>query len=518
VIASDDLLRLLPPCARADCPYAPGEPPGHKHLLPHQREMLEATEKNVCGVGGFGSGKSVAAAIMGHRLSVSVPGNRGIVIRRTYPKLHDTAMRVFFEVLDRAGVEYEGRERRDSWPHWILYPNGSEIVFRESKDLGRFLGPEYGWAWVDEAQEEPEKTFVDLTGRIRLPAARDYLKLILTTNPPGMRHWITRLFGVNPGVQWKTDMDVISGRPVKTGFRRVGSRSVDNPALPPSYVADLRAVLPAGEVARVLDGKTGYVYSGKPVYGNAFSFSTHVGEWEPEVHPATGLLRPMTRSWDFGFHSPCVLIIQGYQCWKGSHHALLCDTCAPTDLETDDLAKLVLDFCKTKYGNCETWTEIGDTAGAATNERGPGPIVRLAAPKPYGLGLRFRHKKFPTVDPGIQLVIRMFKLPKCLCGKPIVMIHRRNDLFIDAMAGGYHYAPQKDGREENPKPVKDGLYDNPADCWRYYAELGYRPMGLDQAMLERLNAYQPPQSQWKLPAYDESLTRIVPANGKPVLP
>jgi hypothetical protein len=477
--------------------------------------MLDSVEKNLAAVGGFGGGKSVAAAVMGHKLSVSIPGNRGIIIRRTYPKLHDTAQRMFFEVLERSGIEYEGRERRDSWPHWVIYPNGSEVFFRESKDLGRFLGPEYGWAWVDEAAEEPERTFVDLTGRIRLPTAQDYLKLILTTNPPGMRHWITRIFGVNPGVIWKEDIDAISGETVRTGFRRVGSRSVDNPALPTSYVADLRAVLQPGEVARVLEGKTGFVYKGKPVYGGAFSFSKHVGEWEPEVHPGTGLLRPMTRSWDFGFHSPCVLIIQAFLCWKGGHHALLCDTCAPVDIETGDLAKMILDFCQGtdqnpgRYRNCESWTEIGDTAGAQVNERGPGPIVRLAAPKPLGMGLRFRHKKFPTVEPGIELCLRMFKMPKCLCNRPIVMVHRRNDLFIDAMAGGYHYPQQKEDRQENPKPVKDGLYDNPADAWRYFAELGWRPMTIDQGMMERLNQYQTPQSQWKMPGGDEYLTRIV---------
>jgi len=36
---------------------------------------------------------------LGHLLSVTVPGNRGVIIRRSYPKLHDSIQRIFLEVV-----------------------------------------------------------------------------------------------------------------------------------------------------------------------------------------------------------------------------------------------------------------------------------------------------------------------------------------------------------------------------------------------------------------------------------
>lgn len=490
---------------------------GHKHVLASQRELIEATEKYVASVGGFGSGKSLAAAVLCHLLSVTVPGNRGIVIRRTYPKLHDTAQRVFLEVLGRAGVEYEGRERRDSWPHWILYPNGSEVFFRESKDLGRFLGPEYGFFWIDEAIEEPEKTFTDLMGRLRLPLAWDYLRGILTTNPPPFNHWITKKFGAKPGLILKTTTDEFTGKPLITRFRRIGSTSMDNPALPESYVADLKATLTPGEVKRVLKGETGFAYEGKPVYAPPFDASVHVGMWEPQRHPADHLIRPMTRGWDFGFHAPAVLWTQLFKCWETSTHFFVIDEYTPQNIEAEDLARVVVARSAERYGACREWTDIGDTAGAAISDRGPGPIVRLAQPRPRGFGLVFRHKKFPSVDPGIALLRSVMgagaegKQPRqCRCGLPIFMVHARCTVTIDALAGGYHYPMPKYGKEESLKPVKDGMYDNPMDALRYVAELGYRVAAVDAMMLDRLTRANTtrPQEAWQLPTVGDPMVRL----------
>ena len=54
------------------------------------------------------------------------------------------------------------------------------------------------------------------------------------------------------------------------------------------------------------------------------------------------------------------------------------------------------------------------------------------------------------------------------------------------MAGGYHYPPEKSGREIKPKPVKDGFYDNPLDTVRYAHELFYRPANRDDSALDEL--------------------------------
>lgn len=120
-------------------------PPGIKGkrvLLPHQRELIESPERYVAFVGGYGSGKTLAAAILGVLLSVQIPGNVGVIARRSYSKLHDSTLRMFLEVLER--VDLGNVQYRDSFrgfPHRIIFPNDSEVWVKETKDIGRWLGP-----------------------------------------------------------------------------------------------------------------------------------------------------------------------------------------------------------------------------------------------------------------------------------------------------------------------------------------------------------------------------------------
>src|SRR5688572_5581282 len=145
-------LDLFPLCNSSECPKAGT----HRHPLPHQTELLESEEKYVAMVGGYGSAKTLPTAALGVLLSLMIPGNIGFVGRRTYTKIHDSPLPVYMQCLERAGVDWKGRENRDGFPHRIILPNESEIRFRETKDIGRWLGPEYGWFHLEEAQEEPE--------------------------------------------------------------------------------------------------------------------------------------------------------------------------------------------------------------------------------------------------------------------------------------------------------------------------------------------------------------------------
>src|SRR5262249_59696454 len=100
------------------------------------------------------------------------PGNRICIGRRTTVKLRDNTLRIFVEVLERSGIDYVARENRDGLPYRVILPNGSEAVARDTSQIGRFLGPEYGGFWLDEASEEPESTFTKLMGPFRLPPPR----------------------------------------------------------------------------------------------------------------------------------------------------------------------------------------------------------------------------------------------------------------------------------------------------------------------------------------------------------
>jgi len=442
-------------------------------VLPHQREIVESKEKFLAVVGGYGAGKTLPACVLGVLLSLKVAGNVGLVARRSYSKLHDSTQRIFLETLQRVGAQFQTREVRDGWPHRIVLANQSEVHFRETKDLGRFLGPEYGWFYVDEAGEEPKKTWTDLVGRLRLPHAKKYLKGFLTTNPPHQQHWIAELFGTTPGVSLRGT----------TAYRLMRVATRVNPYLPGSYIDDLRANNPESEVRRIIDGEYGFSYEGKAVYAPPFDFAKHVAELE--VLPFSTV-----RSWDFGYHSPAVLWHQFLQCQRGVTHWRVLHEYKGADMDAEGLAGVVLEQTQTRFPLVppSAVLDVGDAAGAQISDKGPGPIIRLQRP-PFKFRFKYRH--LPNIDPGLSLIRGALAAPGCKCGQQVFTVDRTCRHLLDAMAGGYHYPMTKPGRAGEPrmlKPTKDGFYDDLADALRYAGENVYRGLLRDPRAMETLMA------------------------------
>ncbi len=482
---------LFPPCTKTNRPDCEIIGP-HRHVLPQQQELLDSHERFTALVGGYGSGKTLPLCIMGHLLSISIPGNMGIIVRRSLPKLHDSTERIFLEVLDRSGVDVRFREMRDGWPHRVIYPNGSEVYFRETKDLGRFLGPEYGWFYIDEAQEEPEKTFTDLVGRLRLPRASKYLRGFIATNPPSNQHWIAKNWP-KPG-SWTKEVTLPNGQRVTTSWRLIRSLTYDNPFLRPDYVASLLQQNTASEARRIIEGQYGFVQEGQPVYPT-FDFFKHVGD------PPNRMMT-LYRVWDFGFHSPAVAFSQIFRCKKNGIHIVFLHEIIGKDIETEALAAQVMRETRSIFKDIPSHLVIdgGDAAGAQINEKGPGPIIRLAKAPPEGYNLRFHYRKFPDLDPGLDLTRKLLRT-KCQCGYHLFMTHRRNQTMIEALAGGYHYPKERAGHEKGVKPVKDGFYDNIADAVRYTHELFYRPImngliDVQDALVEATGYGEIEQNRW----------------------
>src|SRR5712692_8206418 len=177
---------LFPVCAEPQCPQK-GK---HNHPLAHQLEIINEASKYLYVQGGYGSAKTLGGCAAGILLSLAIPGNRGVVLRESYPKLHDSTQRTFMDTLALAGVKWRGRENRDGWYHRIILPNKSEILFREGRNPGRFLGSEFGWFLIDEALEITKDVFKKLQGRLRLAAARGFHRGMLLSNPPHHNHWL----------------------------------------------------------------------------------------------------------------------------------------------------------------------------------------------------------------------------------------------------------------------------------------------------------------------------------------
>jgi len=356
------------------------------------------------------------------------------------------------------------------------------------------LGPEIGWFYIDEAQEEPERTWKDLVGRLRLPRAHKYLRGIISTNPPPKIHWIARKWP-KPGSYTET-VKLKGNKTQKLTYRMIQSSTYDNPFLGSDYIAGILQNNSPAEARRIIEGFYGFTQEGKAVY-TMFDPVKHVGDMP---------MRKMTlyRVWDFGFHCPAVTWHQLFKCKSNSLHCVTLNEYLGQDIEAlpfaDDVLRETKEFLSDDVPN-DMVLDGGDTAGAQHNDRGPGPIILLARPKDQGgKNLRFKHKKFPDIDPGLDLVRNCLRTV-CKCGHPLLMIHRRCRTLIEALAGGYHYPKDslKGATNKKAKPVKDGYYDNPADTLRYMFELFYRPLSRadNEDILALLDADQrPSQESW----------------------
>lgn len=470
---------LFPPCMDERCDgYGK-----HKHVLPHQRTFLDSRSKFIYWQSGFGSGKTLTACIRVFGLLMKVPGNRAFIGRRTLPKLHDTTQRIFMEVLERAqldGIEY--KENRDGWSHHITFPNGSELFFRPTQDLGRFLGPEYGCILIDEAQEEPESTFRDLTSRLRLPLAKRYLNFILLSNPPGRKHWLFKHFGDKPGVVVKEAE--VAGRKLLSTYEFIKSSTRENPNVGDQYIADL--ILVHGEEAakRVIDGEYSFSHTGIPVYMPPFSYAKHVGE--PIVVPRLGVLV----SWDFGRRHPAVTFHQVFRCKHHKiHWTIVGELVDATEIETPQLATLVKDYMATAFPHTHPslFLHCGDRSGINKTDRGAGPITVLAQ-APHYMKVRY---KVCDIQSGIDFIADLLRKPNCSCGMPVVLVHHKCQGVVEAFGGGYHYAETRPNAAPKDKPVKDGYFDDIMDSVRYAAEHFVRPAMLEGRLPSTIEVSQP---------------------------
>lgn len=121
--------------------------------------------------GGIGNGKSAAGCIRSWMLSIYIPGNFGLIGRKTYPELRDTSFRDFLEIGRKmnGGTLEEGpliKSYNKAEMH-VTLQNGSEIIGRYMENMEPILSLNLGFAWIDQAEEIPEETYLQIQGRLR---------------------------------------------------------------------------------------------------------------------------------------------------------------------------------------------------------------------------------------------------------------------------------------------------------------------------------------------------------------
>lgn len=128
-----------------------------------QEQFFWSKVRNNCYSGGFGNGKSFAGCLRQFIMLCSFPGYRSLIARFKFKDLKETTMKTFFKICPKEFIESHSEQ------HGITYlKNGSQVLWFHLDDFNErsFKSLEINSAFVDQAEEVPEGTYLVLDSRI----------------------------------------------------------------------------------------------------------------------------------------------------------------------------------------------------------------------------------------------------------------------------------------------------------------------------------------------------------------
>ena len=235
-------------------------------LLPHQKALIQSPALAAAMVGGQGSGKSLTLNICAILNAARDPNGFSLIGRLNYPALESSTMMQFIELIPEHFGEWM------ETPKEFHFTNGHVIKFShlditDPKVAGHIKSMNLSGAYIDEATEISEQTYLLLTGRVRRKTAPMHL-IRLASNPAG-RDWVWRYF-----------FDPHRAKPFQANYG-INMSTFDNPYLPEEVVANWKATYPLDWADRYLNGN--FSDMSDLVY-KEFTERTHVWdsrkEWE----------------------------------------------------------------------------------------------------------------------------------------------------------------------------------------------------------------------------------------------
>lgn len=233
-----------------------------------QFDFVSAQEAFPAFVGGFGSGKTFAAAARAVTLKLAEPRLTVAYYLPTYDLVRNIGFPRFAELLDRLGLKHK-INRSDAT---IDVTGAGQILFRTMDTPERIIGYEVADSLVDEldtlATEKARDVWVKIMGRNRQKKAGGGANTIgVVTTPEGFRFVYER---------WHRDPP--------PGYRLIRAATMTNARnLPEGYIDSLRASYPSNLLSAYLDGEfvnltAGSVYAEFDRRLNASSESAQPGE------------------------------------------------------------------------------------------------------------------------------------------------------------------------------------------------------------------------------------------------
>lgn len=161
------------------------------NITSKQKKFIEADSTEVLFGGAAGGGKSYGQLIDALLFALKYPRSKQLILRRTFPELDKSLIRVAREIYPKAEFRYNQSN------HCGRFRNGSIIDFSycdKESDVYKYQSAEYDVIRFDELTHFTEYMYVYLISRVR--GTNGYPKQVKSsTNPGGVGHsWVKSRF------------------------------------------------------------------------------------------------------------------------------------------------------------------------------------------------------------------------------------------------------------------------------------------------------------------------------------
>jgi hypothetical protein len=313
------------------------------------------------------------AEIIIDKVSIDYPEYRGLIVRLTFPQLETNVK----PECDKLYTEYYGGKWKER-DHCYVFPSGARIYLKHCQDqraLNNFIGGNYHFVGVDEANMFPEEWVKIIFSSARTTNKELGVMRVLTGNPGGKGHvWLKKLYvdrckPLNDGPPVYNKEFDITYQPKKTGkpyfedglkYVFIPSLVFDNPSIienDPAYVKDLKTLNPTLR-KMWLEGDWN-TFSGQ--YFDMWDYNLHVIEKKSFVlgRDFTKQTHRLYRFYDYGTHAPFVCLFAAVD---ADGKMIIFDEIVETGLGPSRQAQLVNKYSYDKYklGPDDFYEEIAD--------------------------------------------------------------------------------------------------------------------------------------------------------------
>lgn len=293
-------------------------------------------------------------------IAIDFPDYVALLVRRTFPQLERNLKPECEKLYKMYGAKWQERN------HCFLFPSGAKVYLvhcQDRKALDNYIGGNYHFLGIDEANQFPEEWVEELSTSVRSSNPKIKPQICLTSNPGNIGHaWLKRRFvdkcsPIPSGrIKYNKEFDV-SFQPMKSAEPYIDEEGIshqyipatvfDNPSLlenDKKYVRELKKLNPTLR-AMWLEGRWD-VFQG--MYFDKWDEGVHVIDEDKYVYGKHFGLQTHSfyRFYDYGTKNPFVCL---FATVDKSDNVIVFDEIVEKGLAASEQSKLVTRISKEKY-------------------------------------------------------------------------------------------------------------------------------------------------------------------------